>query len=86
MWAKVLAAATATFVLVSLVITLGVGNLLHVCSYEFAPTTLCGMGICDAPMSCSLWSPAVYLGPFFGVVAGLGVARLIRTRLQRAEA
>jgi hypothetical protein len=85
MWAKVLAAATATFVLVSLVITLGVGNLLHVCSYEFAPTTLCGMGICDAPMSCSLWSPAIYLGPVLGVLTGLGVARLVRTHLQRSE-
>jgi predicted ABC-type sugar transport system permease subunit len=86
MWAKVLAAASATFVLVSLGITFGVGNLLHVCGYQFSPTTLCGMGVCDAPMSCSLWAPAIYLGPVFGVVAGLGVARLVRTHLQRSAA
>ena|SRR5579863_1442872 len=86
MWAKVLVAASATFLLVSLGITVGVGNLLHVCSYEFAPTTVCGMGICDAPMSCSLWPPAIYVGPVLGVAAGLAVARLVQTSLQRAEA
>jgi predicted ABC-type sugar transport system permease subunit len=86
MWPKVLAAGSATFLLVSLGVTFGVGNLLHVCGYQFSPTTLCGMGVCDAPMSCSLWAPAVYLGPVFGVVAGLAVARLVRTPSDPAEA
>jgi hypothetical protein len=86
MWAKVLASASATFLLVSLGITFGVGNLLHVCGYQFSPTTLCGMGVCDAPMSCSLWAPTVYLGPVFGVVAGLAVARLVRNHLHPDEA
>jgi hypothetical protein len=83
MRAKVVVSAAATLVLVSAGVVMGLGNLLQQCTYEFSPTTLCGLGICDAPMTCSLWAPALYLGPLVGVLAGLGVILLMRRAARR---
>lgn len=82
MRAKIIVLAAATLILVTAGFVLGVGNLLQQCTYEFSPTTVCGLGTCDAPMTCSIWSPAFYLGPFLGVLAGLGVALLMRNVAQ----
>jgi hypothetical protein len=73
-----IAIAVGTFALVALAFTFGMGHLLQVCAYQFTSTTVCGMGVCDAGMTCTTWAPALFLGPLVGLVAGLEALILTR--------
>jgi hypothetical protein len=70
---RVIAVAAATFAIVTSAVTFGLGELLRSCAYAMA-NTVCGLGVCSSPLVCSLWSPALILGPGIGFLAGLGSA------------
>jgi hypothetical protein len=86
MQGKTIATIASTFALVTAAVALGIGHLVQACAYDFShsPSATCGMGICSgAPMVCSGWTPALWLAPLIGVVAGVGVAFIARSTVRQ---